>query len=99
MTAKVAAINAGIITKEEADHRNVCMTAEELRSVVGEVQKTKGTEGQDLYSFEHKDKLEKILPKLRVLARSTPEDKYCIVDGLQKMGSVVAVTGESHNDA
>ncbi len=39
------------------------------------------------------------MEKLRVLARSSPEDKNCIVEGLQRTGSIVAVTGESHNDA
>jgi len=37
--------------------------------------------------------------KLRVLARSRPEDKYLIVTGLRNMGGVVAVTGDGTNDA
>lgn len=36
---------------------------------------------------------------LRVLARSTPDDKFLLVTGLQKCGSVVAVTGDGTNDA
>jgi P-type E1-E2 ATPase len=35
---------------------------------------------------------------LRVLARSTPEDKFTLVCGLKELGGIVAVTGESHND-
>ncbi|KAK2958516.1 ion-transporting P-type ATPase [Blattamonas nauphoetae] len=41
----------------------------------------------------------KILPKLQVLARSSPIDKQILVDGLQKLGHVVAVTGDGTNDA
>ncbi|KAK2944226.1 ion-transporting P-type ATPase [Blattamonas nauphoetae] len=41
----------------------------------------------------------RILPKLQVLARSSPIDKQILVDGLQKLGHVVAVTGDGTNDA
>ena len=36
---------------------------------------------------------------MRVLARSSPEDKYLLVTGLKDEGSVVAVTGDGTNDA
>ena len=42
---------------------------------------------------------EKIAKELKVLARSTPEDKYMLVLGLKNLGSVVAVTGDGTNDA
>ncbi|AGO13145.1 AaceriAFL011Wp [[Ashbya] aceris (nom. inval.)] len=38
-------------------------------------------------------------PKLKVLARSSPEDKRILVDTLKKMNEVVAVTGDGTNDA
>ena len=37
--------------------------------------------------------------KLKVLARSTPEDKYMLVTGLKDLQAVVAVTGDGTNDA
>ncbi len=40
-----------------------------------------------------------ILPKLQVIARSSPTDKYLLVDTLIKLGEVVAVTGDGTNDA
>lgn len=40
-----------------------------------------------------------IVAKLKVLARSTPEDKYMLVTGLKEMNAVVAVTGDGTNDA
>jgi Ca2+-transporting ATPase len=40
-----------------------------------------------------------ILPKLRVLARAEPMDKYRLVDVLKSMRQVVAVTGDGTNDA
>jgi Ca2+ transporting ATPase len=36
---------------------------------------------------------------LRVLARSSPEDKYLLVTGIQNDKGVVAVTGDGSNDA
>ncbi|RLV93803.1 Calcium-transporting ATPase 2 [Spathaspora sp. JA1] len=41
----------------------------------------------------------RIVPQLRVLARSSPEDKRILVDTLRKSGEVVAVTGDGTNDA
>lgn len=40
-----------------------------------------------------------IAPQLKVLARSSPEDKRILVDTLRKAGEVVAVTGDGTNDA
>ena len=42
---------------------------------------------------------DRIADKLFVLARSRPEDKYCLVTGLKERGNVVAVTGDGTNDA
>ncbi|ORY03426.1 calcium-translocating P-type ATPase [Basidiobolus meristosporus CBS 931.73] len=39
-----------------------------------------------------------ILPRLQVLARSSPEDKKILVGKLQELGDVVAVTGDGTND-
>ena len=40
-----------------------------------------------------------IIPKLQVLARSSPEDKRVLVRRLKSMGETVAVTGDGTNDA
>ncbi|KAL4804155.1 hypothetical protein BDV18DRAFT_36076 [Aspergillus unguis] len=41
---------------------------------------------------------DEILPRLQVLARSSPEDKRILVTRLRQMGEVVAVTGDGTND-
>ncbi|KAJ4392281.1 plasma membrane calcium [Gnomoniopsis smithogilvyi] len=42
---------------------------------------------------------DRILPKLQVLARSSPEDKRILVTRLKHLGETVAVTGDGTNDA
>lgn len=44
-------------------------------------------------------KFREIKNELRVLARSTPADKYVLVRGLKRTGEIVAVTGDGTNDA
>ena len=45
------------------------------------------------------DELKQQLPRLRILARARPLDKYRLVRLLQELGEVVAVTGDGTNDA
>ncbi|MEG2939426.1 MAG: HAD-IC family P-type ATPase, partial [Oscillospiraceae bacterium] len=45
------------------------------------------------------EELAKILPKIRVIARSTPSVKMRVVNMLRSQGNVVAVTGDGINDA
>lgn len=42
---------------------------------------------------------DKIIPRLQVLARSSPEDKRILVTRLKALGETVAVTGDGTNDA
>ena len=44
------------------------------------------------------EEMNETLPKLRVLARSSPEDKRILVHRLKQLGETVAVTGDGTND-
>jgi P-type Ca2+ transporter type 2C len=44
------------------------------------------------------NEMNEVLPKLRVLARSSPEDKRILVSRLKQLGETVAVTGDGTND-
>ena len=46
-----------------------------------------------------KREMNKVIPKLQVLARSSPEDKRILVKRLKDLGETVAVTGDGTNDA
>ncbi|GAB1316888.1 plasma membrane calcium [Madurella fahalii] len=45
------------------------------------------------------EELKELVPKLQVLARSSPEDKRILVKTLKELGETVAVTGDGTNDA
>jgi Ca2+-transporting ATPase len=42
--------------------------------------------------------MDSVLPRLQVLARSSPEDKRILVSRLRELGDIVAVTGDGTND-
>ncbi|KAF5013453.1 hypothetical protein FDECE_529 [Fusarium decemcellulare] len=45
------------------------------------------------------EQLDAVIPRLQVLARSSPEDKLLLVTHLKRMNETVAVTGDGTNDA
>ncbi|PVH95686.1 calcium-translocating P-type ATPase [Periconia macrospinosa] len=54
-------------------------------------------EGPEFRQLSDND-MDAILPRLQVLARSSPEDKRVLVTRLRKLGGIVAVTGDGTND-
>ncbi|KAJ3010188.1 Calcium-transporting ATPase 10, plasma membrane-type [Thoreauomyces humboldtii] len=55
-------------------------------------------EGPVFRSMSEAEKMN-VIPRLQVLARSSPADKHTLVSLLKRMGEVVAVTGDGTNDA
>ncbi|KAI0368013.1 calcium-translocating P-type ATPase [Pilatotrama ljubarskyi] len=54
-------------------------------------------EGPIFRQLERQDLLE-VVPRLQVLARSSPEDKKLLVETLRSLGEIVGVTGDGTND-
>ncbi|KAL6709079.1 plasma membrane calcium [Coniothyrium glycines] len=54
-------------------------------------------EGPEFRNLSDED-MDAMLPRLQVLARSSPEDKRILVTRLRKLGGIVAVTGDGTND-
>ncbi|AEO60434.1 hypothetical protein MYCTH_2309634 [Thermothelomyces thermophilus ATCC 42464] len=52
-----------------------------------------------VFRRKSEEELKKLVPKLQVLARSSPEDKRILVRMLKELGETVAVTGDGTNDA
>jgi Ca2+-transporting ATPase len=91
--AKEAGITVVMITGDNEK------TAEAVGSAVGLLEK--GDEimnGEEVEKYSDGDLLER-LPKVRIFARTTPFHKARIVQLYQKLGEVVAVTGDGVNDA
>jgi len=44
------------------------------------------------------EEMDRVIPRLQVLARSSPEDKHILVKHLKGLGETVAVTGDGTND-
>ncbi|KAJ5103435.1 hypothetical protein N7532_003964 [Penicillium argentinense] len=44
------------------------------------------------------EEMDRVIPRLQVLARSSPEDKRILVERLKVLGETVAVTGDGTND-
>ncbi|XP_062117819.1 putative calcium-transporting ATPase 11, plasma membrane-type [Humulus lupulus] len=56
-------------------------------------------EGPDFRNLSP-EQMKEVIPKIQVMARSSPSDKHTLVINLRKMfGEVVAVTGDGTNDA
>ncbi|KAH8651316.1 hypothetical protein BX600DRAFT_489762 [Xylariales sp. PMI_506] len=55
-------------------------------------------EGPD-FRRKSPEELRELVPRLQVLARSSPEDKRLLVETLKGLGETVAVTGDGTNDA
>jgi magnesium-transporting ATPase (P-type) len=102
-TAKAIAVNAGILTEEQAYQNKepyAYMIGQDFRKLCGQIKKETGPNGELIKEeIENMTVFKEIASQLRVLARSTPEDKYLLVTGLKQLGMVVAVTGDGTNDA
>jgi Ca2+ transporting ATPase len=94
VTAQAIAEKCGIIAKDEMGDPEVCMGGPEFYEMMGGLIEKDGKE-----RVKNMGAFKKIAPKLKVMARSRPEDKYLLVTGLMNMNQVVAVTGDGTNDA
>lgn len=93
-TAKAIAVECNLIKDEDKDKADYCMEGPEFYRIMGGLIKVEGKEA--VKNFEE---FSRVMKKLKVMARSRPEDKYLMVTGLRQMGHTVAVTGDGTNDA
>ena len=95
VTAKAIAVKCGIITEAEKDLPGVCVEGPEFYKEMDGLK----NEGSKDESVKNMKEFQKVMPTLKVMARSRPEDKYLLVCGLKNNDAVVAVTGDGTNDA
>ena len=75
------------------------MEGKQFREHVGQLVKEVDEKGNNVERVRDLHRFKEVVADLKVLARSTPEDKYLLVTGLRNLGSTVAVTGDGTNDA
>jgi len=92
-TCKEAGIEVKIVT---GDHEKTARVISERIGLLGDNSIVLTGDRFDEMSDEE---VVGIIPKLRVLARSTPIQKQRLVNLIQTLGEVVAVTGDGTNDA
>ena len=95
VTAKAIAEKCGIITEDEMEVENVCIEGPEFYKQMGGLMET--NDGKE--KVRNFAEFKALSTKMKVMARSRPEDKYLLVTGLMNMRNVVAVTGDGTNDA
>ncbi|GAB4219839.1 MAG: calcium-translocating P-type ATPase, PMCA-type [Candidatus Microgenomates bacterium] len=91
--AQMAGIKVVMITGDNE------LTAEAVAIEAGIIKKGEDILNGKLLREYTDEQLIEILPKTKIFARTYPEDKYRIVKLYQKLGEVVAVTGDGVNDA
>lgn len=109
ITAVAIAKECGIIAEgedKEAGNELICMEGPEFNEYVGSLVNKKTRERILVMGKDPKDEaigdmeaMKRVRNKLKVLARSRPNDKYIMVFGLKELGDIVAVTGDGTNDA
>lgn len=104
-TAIAIARDCGIIDKDEVILENsyIAMEGKKFRELVGgiiwEFPNEKDISKRGKSGVRNKEEFKRIATTTRVLARSTPDDKYLLVTGLIELDNVIAVTGDGTNDA
>ena len=98
-TATAVAVKCGILPKNynPEDFPGLVWTGEDFRTRVEGLQPS--PENAKELQVKNIGEFTKIVKRMRVLARSSPEDKFLLVTGLMQLKEVVAVTGDGSNDA
>lgn len=91
--------NAGVIVRMvTGDNLHTAQAIAEASGIYHPDTKETIMEGEEFRKLDD-DALTHLVPHLRVLARSSPDDKRTLVNKLQELGETVAVTGDGTNDA
>lgn len=99
-TAKYVALMTGIVLDTEVNQPGVCMTGDQFQEQIGGYERIWDQCSQQ-YTIKliDEEQFNNVRKKLRVLARTTSEDKFVLISGTKQRGGIVAMTGDSISDA
>lgn len=83
--------------KPEVSHKDAQHFADEVMDTVKTMYDTRLLEQEFIHT--HESAIIEMIESVNIFAEAVPEDKYRIVDTLQKGGHIVAMTGDGVNDA
>lgn len=83
--------------KPEVSHKAAKQFADEVMDTVTAIYDTRLLEREFIHT--HESAIVDMIESITIFAEVVPEDKYRIVDTLQKGGHIVAMTGDGVNDA
>jgi len=83
--------------KPEVSHKEAQRFAAEVMDAVKSMYDTRLLEREFIHT--HESAIIEMIESVNIFAEVVPEDKYRIVDTLQKAGHIVAMTGDGVNDA
>ena len=99
-TAKSVALDVGIIKPEELQLEGIAMTGEQFRDAVGGYSKIWDNIHHEFrVHFEEPRRFDEVKKRLKIIARTTCEDKFLLVSGIKQKGGLVGMTGDSIADA
>ena len=98
-TAKAISFDAGILQEDDMLKEYAFMEGKQFREAVGGIVEDLDKNKNKYERPGNEQKFKEIAAQLKVLARSSPQDKYLLVTGLKLLDQVVAVTGDGTNDA
>jgi len=98
-TAIACAKAAGILEEGEETVDKVVMLGKDFREMIGGIKKVVDKEGREKWIPVNNTNFKHIAQRLKVLARSTPEDKFALIAGLKDVNAQVAVTADGFADA
>jgi H+-transporting ATPase len=99
LLALVSVLSAAIYQrlKPEVTRKEAQRFADEVMKAIGSMYDTRLLEREFIHT--HESAIIEMIESVDIFAEVVPEDKYRIVDTLQKGGHIVAMTGDGVNDA
>ena len=98
-TCKFVGLASGIISQDEFDSEDACMTGEEFRKRIGAFSKVWDSSKQQYFiDFKDRQKFDQVKKKLKIISRASPEDKLILVCGISQKGGIVGMAGHSISD-